>query len=140
MEGKTADYHHLKGFPVRSVDEIPNQRADGLIVSSPTGSTAYSLSANGPIVHPAVTGLLLVPIVPHTLSNRPIVLPQDSVIELEVINQHAVSVGWDMQSFFEAQESDVLRIARASEKITFLHPLSYDYYVTLRKKLGWNDE
>ncbi|MBC7499442.1 MAG: NAD kinase [Herminiimonas sp.] len=116
-----------------------NQRADGLIVATPTGSTAYALSAGGPLLHPSLRGVVLVPIAPHALSNRPIVLPDTSEIVIEVVSGRDISVNFDMQSLASLQYRDRIVINRSSHAITFLHPLGWSYYDTLREKLHWNE-
>ena len=116
-----------------------NQRSDGLIVSTPTGSTAYALSAGGPILHPRVAGILLAPIAPHSLSNRPIVLPADSETIIEVVDGREVIVNFDMQSQTELQSGDKIEVRQSSKSITFLHPRSHSDYKTLREKLHWNE-
>jgi len=116
-----------------------NQRSDGLIVSTPTGSTAYSLSAGGPLLHPTLAGIVLVPIAPHALSNRPIVVPDTSEIVVEIINGRDISVNFDMQTFTSLQHGDEIVISRSPHTITFLHPEGWSYYHTLREKLHWNE-
>ena len=116
-----------------------NQRSDGLIVATPTGSTAYSLSAGGPLLHPSLSGIVLVPIAPHALSNRPIVLPDRSEIVVTVINGRDTSVNFDMQSLASLQLHDRIVIRRSVHATTFLHPLGWSYYDTLREKLHWNE-
>ncbi|SFD38146.1 NAD kinase [Massilia yuzhufengensis] len=116
-----------------------NQRADGLIVSTPTGSTAYALSAGGPLLHPRVQGIVLVPIAPHALSNRPIVVPESSEIVVELVAGRDISVNFDMQTFTSAQLGDRIVISRSPHTITFLHPRGWSYYHTLREKLHWNE-
>jgi NAD+ kinase len=116
-----------------------NQRSDGLIVSTPTGSTAYALSAGGPLLHPSLGGLVLVPIAPHALSNRPIVVPDSSAIVIEVISGRECSVNFDMQSLASLQQHDRITISRSAHAITFLHPQGWSYYDTLRQKLHWNE-
>ena len=116
-----------------------NQRSDGLIVGTPTGSTAYALSAGGPLLHPSLTGLVLVPIAPHALSNRPIVVPDSSEIVIEVISGRDSSVNFDMQSLASLQLHDRIMIRRSAHAITFLHPQGWSYYDTLREKLHWNE-
>jgi NAD+ kinase len=126
-------------FEVRIDDEyLYNQRADGLIVASPTGSTAYALSAGGPIVHPALELITLVPICPHTLSNRPIVL--NSHAELGILVHRAVgaSLRCDSHSTFDLQDSDKVMVSRYAETACLLHPVGHSYYHTLREKLLWN--
>jgi len=116
-----------------------NQRSDGLIVSTPTGSTAYALSAGGPLLHPSLRGLVLVPIAPHALSNRPIVVPDASQIVIEVISGRDSSVNFDMQSLARLELNDRIFVRRSAHAITFLHPEGWSYYDTLREKLHWNE-
>jgi NAD+ kinase len=116
-----------------------NQRSDGLIVSTPTGSTAYALSAGGPILHPRVAGILLVPIAPHALSNRPIVLPQDAKTSIEVISGREVIVNFDMQSLTHLQVGDRVDVCQSDKTISLLHPRGHSDYRTLREKLHWNE-
>jgi NAD+ kinase len=116
-----------------------NQRSDGLIVSTPTGSTAYALSAGGPILHPRVAGILLAPIAPHSLSNRPIVLPQDIVVSIEVVDGREVIVNFDMQSQTHLQSGDKIEVRQSEKTITLLHPRGHSDYKTLREKLHWNE-
>ena len=118
---------------------VANLRADGLIVSSPTGSTAYALSAGGPILHPGIAGLLLVPIASHTLSNRPIVLPDQQEIRVEVVAGRDASANFDMQSLASLLHGDQVRVRRSAHKVRFLHPLGWSYYATLRRKLRWHE-
>jgi NAD+ kinase len=116
-----------------------NQRSDGLIISTPTGSTAYALSAGGPLLHPTLAGIVLVPIAPHALSNRPIVVPDTSDIVVEIVNGRDISVNFDMQTFTSLQHGDQIMISRSANTITFLHPEGWSYYHTLREKLHWNE-
>src|SRR5450830_1946379 len=116
-----------------------NQRSDGLIVSTPTGSTAYALSAGGPLLHPSLGGIVLVPIAPHALSNRPIVLPESSEIVIEINRGRDITVNFDMQTFASLTAQDRIHIRRSPHTITFLHPDGWSYYNTLREKLHWNE-
>jgi NAD+ kinase len=116
-----------------------NQRSDGLIVATPTGSTAYALSAGGPLLHPSLGGIGLVPIAPHALSNRPIVVPDSSEIVIEVISGRDISVNFDMQSLASVMRHDRIIVGRSAHMITFLHPQGWSYYDTLREKLHWNE-
>jgi NAD+ kinase len=116
---------------------VANQRADGLIVASPTGSTAYSLSAGGPLLHPSTPGWVLVPIAPHTLSNRPIVLPDASEITIEVVSGRDASANFDMQSLASLLRGDRISVRRSQHQVRFLHPRGWTYFDTLRKKLHW---
>jgi NAD+ kinase len=116
---------------------VANLRADGLIVASPTGSTAYALSAGGPILHPGIAGWVLVPIASHTLSNRPIVLPDAGEIRIEVVAGRDASANFDMQSLASLLHGDQVRVRRSEHKVRFLHPRGWSYYATLRRKLRW---
>jgi len=116
-----------------------NQRSDGLIVATPTGSTAYALSAGGPILHPSLHGIVLVPIAPHALSNRPIVIPDSCEIVIQVVNGRDMSANFDMQSLTSLLHGDRIVIRRSAHQITFLHPEGWSYYDTLRQKLHWNE-
>jgi NAD+ kinase len=116
-----------------------NQRSDGLIVSTPTGSTAYALSAGGPLLHPTLGGIVLVPIAPHALSNRPIVLPDSSEIVIEINRGRDITLNFDMQTFAALAPQDRIHIRRSPHTITFLHPEGWSYYNTLREKLHWNE-
>jgi len=118
---------------------VANQRADGLIVASPTGSTAYSLSAGGPMLHPSIPGWVLVPIAPHTLSNRPIVLPDTVEIAIEIVGGRDISANFDMQSLASLLHGDRVLVRRSGHCVRFLHPRGWNYFATLRKKLRWND-
>jgi NAD+ kinase len=116
-----------------------NQRSDGLIITTPTGSTAYALSSGGPLLHPSLSGIGLVPIAPHALSNRPIVVPDSSEIVVEIVSGRDVSVNFDMQTFASLTHGDQITISRSPHCITFLHPEDWSYYDTLREKLHWNE-
>ncbi len=118
---------------------VANQRADGLIVASPTGSTAYALSAGGPLLHPSTPGWVLVPIAPHTLSNRPIVLPDASEITIELVSGRDASANFDMQSLASLLRGDRISVKRSQHRVRFLHPRGWTYFDTLRQKLHWNE-
>jgi NAD+ kinase len=116
---------------------VANLRADGLIIASPTGSTAYALSAGGPILHPGIAGWVLVPIASHTLSNRPIVLPDGGEIRIEVVAGRDASANFDMQALASLLHGDQIVVRRSAHKVRFLHPRGWSYYATLRRKLHW---
>jgi NAD+ kinase len=116
---------------------VANLRADGLIVASPTGSTAYALSAGGPILHPALSGWVLVPIASHTLSNRPIVLPDSGEIHITIVAGRDASANFDMQSLASLLHGDEVRVRRSAHKVRFVHPRGWSYHATLRRKLRW---
>jgi NAD+ kinase len=115
------------------------QRSDGLIVSTPTGSSAYSLSAGGPLLHPRLRSVVITPIAPQKLSNRPIVLPGDSRVEIKLVDGKNINVHSDMQTYTELRVGDIVRVTRSPQVVPFLHPEGYDYYATLREKLHWNE-
>jgi len=116
---------------------MANIRADGVVVASPTGSTAYSLSAGGPLLHPSIAGWVMVPIASHGLSNRPIVLPDEAEVRLELVAGRDASVNFDMQSLTAVQLGDRVTVRRSAHKSLFLHPTGWSYYATLRRKLRW---
>lgn len=118
---------------------LSNQRADGLIIASPTGSTAYALSAGGPLLHPSIAGWVLVPIAPHTLSNRPIVLSDTGEITVEIVAGRDASANFDMQSLASLMHGDRITVKRSEDQMRFLHPKGWSYFDTLRKKLHWNE-
>ncbi|HQS32760.1 MAG: NAD kinase [Polaromonas sp. 39-63-203] len=118
---------------------VANQRADGLIIASPTGSTAYALSAGGPLLHPSIAGWVLVPIAPHTLSNRPIVLPDKGEIAIEIVAGRDASANFDMQSLASLLHGDRITVRRSEHQMRFLHPKGWSYFDTLRRKLHWNE-
>ena len=117
---------------------VANFRSDGLIIGSPTGSTAYALSAGGPILHPGIAGWVLVPIAPHDLSNRPIVLPDTGEISIEIVAGRDASVSFDVQSLASLLHGDRIQVRRSPNQVRFLHPRGWSYYATLRRKLHWN--
>lgn len=116
---------------------VANMRADGLIVASPTGSTAYALSAGGPIMHPSIAGWVLVPIASHTLSNRPIVLPDSQEVQITIVNGRDASASFDNHSLTSLLHGDQVRVKRSAQTVRFLHPRGWSYYATLRRKLRW---
>lgn len=121
-------------------DFVCRYRADGLIVATPTGSTAYSLSAGGPIVHPAVEAIVITPICPHTLSDRPLVVRDTSVIELSLMETaDSVYLTLDGQKGVELHRGDRVKIVRAPEKLKLIQPPRKPYYEILRSKLKWGE-
>jgi NAD+ kinase len=118
---------------------VANQRADGLISASPTGSTAYSLSAGGPLLHPSIGGWILVPIAPHNLSNRPIVLSDQGEVAVEIVAGRDASANFDMQTLTSLLHGDRIIVRRSEHQVRFLHPVGWSYFDTLRKKLHWNE-
>ncbi len=119
---------------------VYRQRSDGLIVATPTGSTAYALSGGGPILHPRLEAIVLVPMFPHTLSSRPIVVDAGSDILLEVVDSHDadLQVSCDGQMKVVVQPGDMISIRRKPEQLKLLHPPGYSYFEACRSKLGWS--
>ncbi len=121
-------------------DFVCRYRADGLIVATPTGSTAYSLSAGGPIVHPAVEAFVITPICPHTLSDRPLVVRDSSCIEMKLSgNTESVFLTLDGQRGIPLQPTDRVRVCRAKEMLKLIQPRKKSYFEILRSKLKWGE-
>lgn len=118
---------------------VAKQRADGLIVATATGSTAYSLSAGGPILHPSMAGWVLAPLAPHTLSNRPVVFPNTGELSIEIVSGRDASVNFDMQSLASLMQRDRIVLTQSEHRVRFLHPRGWSYFDTLRQKLHWNE-
>ena len=120
---------------------LTSARSDGVIISTPTGSTAYALSAGGPILQPLLDAVVMVPISPHTLSNRPIVLPASSCIEfnLDDSNTNACHIAADGLITFQPEVNEIIRIQRSQDHVRMIKPASHDYYAMLRGKLGWGE-
>ena len=118
---------------------IYTQRSDGLIVATPTGSTAYSLSAGGPILHPTLSGIALVPLCPHALTNRPIMVNDEASIEVSIVQANDPRVYFDGQVTHDLQPGDIVRLKRSDYTIRFLHPPSYSYFAMLRQRLHWSE-
>ena len=118
-------------------DFVVNLRADGLIVATPTGSTAYALSAGGPILHPAIGGWVMVPVASHTMSQRPIVLPDSAHVRIGIVGGKDVSANFDMHNLASLMHGDKVHVRRSAFTVRFLHPRGWSYYATLRRKLRW---
>jgi len=114
-------------------------RADGVIVATATGSTAYALSAQGPILHPAVPALALVPLNPHTLSARPVSVLDRSVIEIVLVRALDARAHFDGYALADMAQGDRLVLRRSADAVRFVHPPSYSYFVMLREKLRWSE-
>ena len=114
-------------------------RADGMIVCTPTGSTAYALSAQGPILHPAVPALALVPLNPHTLSARPVSVTDRSAIEIRLVRALDAQAYFDGVAHADLAEGDRLMLKRSADVMRFVHPPGYRYFATLREKLRWSE-
>jgi len=113
-------------------------RADGMIVATPTGSTAYALSAHGPILQPTVPGIALVPLCAHGLTYRPITITDQSCVELRLVPAYDGRVHCDGQNFFDAKAGDSVLLTRSQHPLTLLHPPGYSYFAMLREKLHWS--
>jgi NAD+ kinase len=121
-------------------DFVCRYRADGLIVATPTGSTAYSLSAGGPIVHPSVESWIITPICPHTLSDRPVVVRDSALIEVHLSGDtESVFLTLDGQTGIPMQAADVVRMRRAAERLRLIQPAQKSYFEILRNKLKWGE-
>ena len=118
---------------------ISLHRADGMIVSSPTGSTAYALSGGGPLLHPSLSAIALVPICPHTLSDRPIVVGGDRIVKLVMggADRTSATVTFDGQFNEELAAGDAVEVGRAPFPLRLIHPRGFDYFSILRNKLRW---
>jgi NAD+ kinase len=120
---------------------VCRQRADGLIIATPTGSTAYSLSGGGPILHPSVNAILLVPMFPHTLNSRPIVVSGDNPIEVRITpdNSSSPEVSYDGQERVMIPPGGKITITQQPQRLRLIHPKDYSYFETLRTKLRWEN-
>ncbi|MEM7466479.1 MAG: NAD(+) kinase [Pseudomonadota bacterium] len=118
---------------------VHSQRSDGMIVSTPTGSTAYALSGGGPIVHPELSVVVLVPICPHSLTNRPIIITDDARIEITVNTESPdqAQVTCDGETLSEVNPGDIVKIYRHPKHLRLIHPAGHDHFATLRAKLHW---
>ena len=118
------------------------QRSDGLVVSTPTGSTAYALSSGGPLLHATLDAMVVVPICPHTLTNRPLVINANSKVEIVIgkSKQTTSQVTFDGQIAFDVKPGDKIIIKKKADNIHLIHPASYDYYEILRAKLHWSEQ
>jgi NAD+ kinase len=114
-------------------------RGDGLIVATPTGSTAYALSAQGPIVDPVVAAILLVPVAPHAFTNRPIAVRDSVVIEIELLRGKDAGLHCDAQADFALAEGDRVVVRRSAHRVRLLHPKDHDHFAMLRRKLHWSE-
>jgi NAD+ kinase len=120
---------------------VTRVRADGLIVATPTGSTAYNMSAGGPIVEPSVDALLLTPIAPHTLTNRPVVIPASAVVRVQpnMTERDEAFVTFDGQAGFQLQSGDDIEVRRAEKPLRLIRPSTRSYFEVLRTKLKWGE-
>lgn len=129
---------HMIDFNVHINDKfVFSQRSNGLIISTPTGSTAYSLSAGGPIIEPSLEVIALVPMFPHCLSNRPLLINNTSIIHLSFNNTANIAINCDSQIKLPVKKNTKILIRKSYNKINLIHPLNYNYFNTLISKLGW---
>ncbi|MGI9229789.1 MAG: NAD(+) kinase [Gammaproteobacteria bacterium] len=137
QKGNVARLMELDTFV--NADLLHHQRSDGMIVASPTGTTAYALSGGGPILHPALDALVLVPICPHTLSNRPIVIDGNSTIRIAVVTQQEdpAKLTCDGEIVCDLNIGDSVRVEKKHRTIRLIHPIGHDHFSILRAKLGW---
>jgi NAD+ kinase len=121
---------------------VCSQKADGLIVATPTGSTAYALSAGGPIMHPKLDAIVIVPMYPHTLSGRPIVVDGNSELKIVVSKDMQIypQVSCDGQNHFTCAPGDTITVSKKAQKLRLIHPLDHNYYEVCRTKLGWGSK
>lgn len=134
---------HLIEFDVYVNQQLVSHfRSDGLILSTPTGSTAYALSAGGPIMHPQLNAIVLVPMFSHSLSSRPIVIDGEALIELHIsaCNEHDLRISCDGHESHLVKSGQKVLIKKDKRQLRLLHPIGYHYYDTLRSKLGWESK
>ncbi len=117
---------------------VYKQKADGLIISSPTGSTAYSLSANGPIIHPGVKSISLIPMFPHSLNARPLIVSDETVIEIRVCKKGAASVIFDSHNKIKLKSGDTISLEKSKLLLSLIHPKNHNFFNACREKLGWS--
>ncbi|MGB1271755.1 MAG: NAD(+) kinase, partial [Endozoicomonas sp.] len=121
---------------------VYQQRADGLIIATPTGSTAYALSGGGPIMHPRLDAIVLVPMYPHMLTNRPLVVDGESELKLVIREENTIypQVSCDGQIHITSSPGDEITIHKKADRLKLLHPLNHNFYESCRSKLRWNDQ
>ena len=117
---------------------VYRQRADGLILSTPTGSTAYSLSGNGPIVHPGVKAISLLPMFPHSLNSRPMLINENSKIKVKIIKNPKSSISFDSHNKYKLKINDQIEINKTNKELVLIHPTDHDFFAASREKLGWS--
>ncbi len=120
-------------------DFVFRQKADGLIISSPTGSTAYSLSGGGPIVHPRLKSIILLPMFPHSLNSSPLIIKDDSEISLELVGKNdKAKLSMDSHNLIDLKTGDKITIRKSEKELTLVHPMGHDFFSACRNKLGWS--
>lgn len=134
---------HLTEFEIRVAQQfVCRQRADGLIIATPTGSTAYALSAGGPILHSELDAIVLVPMFPHSLNNRPLVISGQHKIQIRIAGrqQHTLQIACDGQHYSHINSDSLITIQKMAQHVQLVHPLHYDYFSALRSKLHWGQQ
>ena len=119
-------------------DFVYRQKADGIIISTPTGSTAYSLSANGPIIHPKADAICLLPMFPHSLNSRPLIVDGCAEIKVIIGKKGQACLSLDSHTINPLKHGDIVSISKADPKLTLIHPQGHDFYSSCRNKLGWS--
>ncbi len=117
---------------------VYRQKADGIIISSPTGSTAYSMSGSGSIIHPSVNSIHLLPMFPHSLTTRPLLINDNSVIKIKLFKRSGASISFDSHNKLNLKNNDVVTIKKAKSTLSLIHPLNHNFYSACRTKLGWS--
>jgi len=117
---------------------VYRQKADGIIISTPTGSTAYSLSGNGPIVHPDVKAITLLPMFPHSLNTRPLLVNEDAEITIQICSKGKTNMSLDSHTEIKLKQNDLIHLSKAKSRLTLIHPMEHDFYSACRNKLGWS--
>ena len=135
-------HHFLLYFSKNEVflnkEFVFRQKADGLIVSTSTGSTAYSLSGNGPIIHPDVKAITLLPMFPHSLNTSPLIVDDGSTITIKLVGKRRAKLSLDSHNFVNLKLNDEVEVLKTNQNITLIHPLKHDFYSACRTKLGWS--
>lgn len=140
MVARTKNVLQILEFEISINDSfVLTQRADGVIVASPSGSTAYSLSSGGPIVNPNLNAIVLQPVCPHTLSSRPLVVNAESIVKVQITDRKPVKAQMvcDGQVYTDLMIGDIMQVHKHDRTIRLLHPADYDYHHILREKLNW---
>lgn len=119
---------------------VYRQKADGIIISTPTGSTAYSLSGNASIMHPKVKAITLLPMFPHSLSARPLLVDSSSVIKIKVLSSKGATLSMDSHNFLKLKKDEEINLYRSESDLKLIHPINHDFFSACRNKLGWSLE
>lgn len=117
---------------------VYRQKADGIIVSTPTGSTGYALSGNGPILHPNVKGIILLPMFPHTLNSRPLIIDDEAKIRISVVGKRRAMLSLDSHDLMDIRKGTDILIEKSPVELNLIHPLDHDFFSASRNKLGWS--